>query len=248
MLLEFAVELALFALLVACGYIGVVTYIRLRQPGLRPFFLKRRLAIIGFLMLLVAGTKLFEDVLAGESGVIDKQALLFVHEKVPAGLTGFFTAVTLAGSAAVVVPSAVLAASVLAVLKRRSESLLVLGSLAAAATLVFTIKTAAGRVRPNLWDVQWYWGSSFPSGHTLHTAAVCTALALCAGRLWPRSASWAMCAALGWTSLVALSRLVLGVHWPTDVLAAMCLGAFIPLAISMAMELRAESVAPGKTH
>jgi membrane-associated phospholipid phosphatase len=31
------------------------------------------------------------------------------------------------------------------------------------------------------------------------------------------------------------------VHWPTDVLAAMCIGAFLPLAMSVALELRGRS-------
>ena len=44
----------------------------------------------------------------------------------------------------------------------------------------------------------------------------------------------------GWCAvegMVATSRLVLGVHWPSEVLVAMCLGAFIPLLISVANDL-----------
>ena len=89
-----------------------------------------------------------------------------------------------------------------------------------------------------VWEAQWYWGSSFPSGHTLSTAALATAAALCVARIWPRVGSLAMALALLWTGLIAISRLVLGVHWPSDVLAAACLGAFIPLLFSIVNDLR----------
>ncbi len=35
-----------------------------------------------------------------------------------------------------------------------------------------------------------------------------------------------------------LDHLVIGVHWPADVLAAACIGAFLPLAMSFALALR----------
>jgi undecaprenyl-diphosphatase len=75
--------------------------------------------------------------------------------------------------------------------------------------------------------------SSFPSGHALSTSAFATALTLIATRIWPPSRRIALPLAVLWIGLMGLSRLVLGVHWPADVLAAVCLGLFIPLAISL---------------
>ena len=74
--------------------------------------------------------------------------------------------------------------------------------------------------------------------HTLSSAAFLTAVALCVARIWPRAGRMAMVIAMLWAGLVALSRLILGVHWPSDVLAALCMGIFIPLLISVALDLR----------
>lgn len=60
---------------------------------------------------------------------------------------------------------------------------------------------------------------SFPSGHTLH-AVVFTSVAL---TYYPMLA-WLL---LPFTLLVALSRLVLGLHYPSDVLAGAAIGALI---------------------
>ena len=99
------------------------------------------------------------------------------------------------------------------------------------------IKMVVNRTRPELWSTTWYWGSSFPSGHTLSTAAFATALTLIATRIWPQSVRVALPLAVLWISLMGLSRMVLGVHWPTDVLAAVCVGVFIPLAIRVVIDL-----------
>jgi undecaprenyl-diphosphatase len=104
--------------------------------------------------------------------------------------------------------------------------------------VVYGMKVIIGRERPALWEVQWYWGSSFPSGHTLVMAAFATSAALVAGRLWPAVRVPALVLALAWTLLVGLSRLVLGVHWPTDVMVATCLGMAMPLAFGLALESR----------
>ena len=137
MLLKIILELAVFVILVICGYVGVKTYVRLRQPRLAPYFLKRRLTVMAFLILLIAGAKIFEDVLAGESGVLDERLLLFVHSQAPPALTRFFNAVTILGSAVVVLPVAASASIFFTIAKRRFEAILVVTSVAAAAALVW---------------------------------------------------------------------------------------------------------------
>lgn len=64
-------------------------------------------------------------------------------------------------------------------------------------------------------------GSSFPSGHTLEAFAMAMALAILF------TGKKIAVPAFIWAALVAYSRMALGVHYPTDVLAGVLLGIFI---------------------
>ena len=238
MLFEFSTDIVKLGFFIASAYALINALARIRRAPWAVHLTKRRLALLGMLTLAVSGIKVIEDVLAKESGPVDAAVLWFIREHVPAALTGFFATVTLSGSANFLVPAGVLVTVVLLIARRRYEALLVGASLGSAALLVWAIKAIVGRARPALWDAQWAWGSSFPSGHTLNSAAFLTAAALCVARIWPRAGHLAMVFAILWTGLVALSRLILGVHWPSDVLAALCMGVFIPLLISVALDLR----------
>ncbi|HET7832608.1 MAG TPA: phosphatase PAP2 family protein [Gallionella sp.] len=63
---------------------------------------------------------------------------------------------------------------------------------------------------------------SFPSGHTLHAVSF-TVVAL----VYYPALAWLL---LPFTALVAVSRLVLGLHYPSDVLAGVLIGVAISLA------------------
>jgi len=226
------------ALIVACLYFMLTTYVRRRLPSWFEPLQKRRFALLALLVFAVTALSIGEDVVGHETTPLDTAILLFLHLHVPPALHGFFEGVTLSGSSAAIVPLAALSTLALLVARRRWEALLVAASVVSAALIIYVVKAAVDRDRPSLWDTDWYWGSSFPSGHTLAVAAFSTALAVCAIRIWPRLRAWPLCISFVWTALVGLSRLVLGVHWPTDVLVAACIGAFLPMLMSVGLELR----------
>lgn len=111
---------------------------------------------------------------------------------------------------------------------RRSRSLLLVGSIASGEILSTALKGAFGRARPDL--VTHYsvvYTSSFPSGHAMFAAiAYLTAGALIA-RAEPRRRvkAFVMAFAILLTFLTGTSRVYLGVHWPSDVIAGWLAGA-----------------------
>jgi membrane-associated phospholipid phosphatase len=79
---------------------------------------------------------------------------------------------------------------------------------------------------------------SFPSGHAATAFAAAAAVAVCYPRL-----RWAV---LGLAALVALSRVYLGVHFTTDVVAGAALGTAIGLATALLGRRLRRGVAAGR--
>lgn len=231
-------EIAALTLIVACLYLALGAYAHRKQPAWSALLDRRRFGVLLLLVLAVIGIKVSEDVINGESGPVDNLVLQFIHANVPPQLDGIFKAATITGSGYVLFPLSASMVIVLLFAKRRFEALLLAASVIGGAMVVYVLKALVGRARPALWATEWYWGSSFPSGHTLVVAAFALATAIGVTRIWPERRNFAMFMAAIWILAVAISRLVLGVHWPTDVLAAACIGAFLPLAVDASLELR----------
>ena len=221
------------ALYIACAYLAVGAYARYAKTPWLQELADRRFSLLTLLTLLVIGIKVFEDVISKESGPVDTAVLWLIKQNASHAMIGFFSAVTWTGAAVFLLPATVVLCALLLLMRHPREAVFLALTMASGWALTYALKTLVNRARPELWSTTWYWGSSFPSGHTLSTAAFATALTLIATRIWSPSKRVALPLAVLWISLMGLSRLVLGVHWPTDVLAAICLGLFIPLAISM---------------
>src|SRR5437773_3083455 len=236
MALKVLKEIIELTLLVVCLYVMFGVYVRRRLPTWTVPLERSRLVILSVLVLVVLGIKVTEDVIGDESGPVDRAILTFIHGHVSNNLTAFFEAITATASASGLIALTSVATIALLVAKRRLEAFVLFASTTSSAALVYVVKTLVGRERPDLWPAQWYWGSSFPSGHTLVMAAFATAGALSVARIWPATRDWAFTVAFLWILLVAFSRLVVGAHWPTDVLAASCIGATLPLALNLALD------------
>jgi undecaprenyl-diphosphatase len=98
--------------------------------------------------------------------------------------------------------------------------------MAGALALDNVVKPLVGRPRPVLDQLVGGRGESFPSGHATATTALLFAVAyyLTPGRS-PRARTLIWTAALLGSVLMGVTRVYLGVHWPTDVIAGMVLGA-----------------------
>lgn len=229
-------ELVELGLVVAFFYFALGVYLGWKHPAWAPFAEKRRFTFLLTLVLIVVGIKVGEDVVNHESGPVDVAVLEFIHRQAPPAFTGFFEMVTASGSASFISPLVVIMVIALLLAKRRFEALLIAASVVSGALIVYALKAVVARDRPSLWDAEWYWGSSFPSGHTLIVAALATSTVISVRRIWPGAGSVALLLAAVWVVAIGTSRMVLGVHWPTDVLVAVCIGMFLPLAIGVALE------------
>ena len=177
-------------------------------------------------VLALAGAALWQLNPAGDAHL--SAAMTLAPDSV---LRPALTLLTSIGGAAVLIPVAVAVVLWLLATRRYAQALWLFAVIASGRLLVEGMKLLFARPRPPAEDrLVEVLSSSFPSSHA--AGSTLTALAICAALRAP-PAGWA--AALLFGAAVGVSRVLLGVHFPGDVLAGW---GFALLWVGLALPLR----------
>lgn len=183
-------------------------------------------ALVIGLLAAVAALALFtwlgREIHSGIPPAFDERIRRAVHEMASPGLTPIMRFASRHGGPAGLTPLGLVLALAFLIRGWRRGAILVIVTMAGAGLLDTLLKLSFGRARPTpFFDYPLPVSASFPSGHALFAASFFGGLAvLISHRVRHRLARvlvWALALAL--ITLVGASRVYLGVHYPSDVLA-----------------------------
>ncbi len=201
--------------------------------------------LLGCLMITIAVAgfaALAAEAREGDINAVDRVLLLafrapgdLSHEIGPRWLQESARDITALGGFTVTVLVSIFATAMLVLHRRRREALLFAAVVIGTEVASEAIKFLIARPRPVLvphYDL--VYSSSFPSGHAMMSPVVYLTLAavLAAGTPSRQVRTVLLGSAAFLVVAIGVSRVYLGVHWPTDVLAGWALGCAIALAAS----------------
>ena len=164
--------------------------------------------------------------------------------RVPA-VTSFMVAIsTLGGTVPLAIMTCVVAGICFAKSRLRFRGFATLLGMSAGVLLVELIKQTVARERPNIvpWAVpdSTITSLSFPSGHASNNALFIVLVLSILATVVQNKRLWWLLASTGfmWVLAMGVSRIYLGVHWPTDVIAGWCIGGLIGMSVHEWMRSR----------
>ncbi len=165
---------------------------------------------------------LAEEMLEGDTRQFDTAVRQFVHSHSSVPITTVMQFVTFLGSPLFVSIAATSGCLALWVTGRRRKALLIAITVIGGSLLMWVLKMSFHRQRPPpFFDTHLPASYSFPSGHALLSFCLYGAGAVLfsadQNNLWVRTAIWTVAVVL--VVAIGLSRIYLGVHYPSDVLA-----------------------------
>lgn len=194
----------------------------------------RRLALFGAAILASIGFMILAaEMRAGALDRLDRAVELAIHrlDAHPPDLA--MEAAAQLGANEVLLP-VVAAVTALAIrMRRRAVALILVIDTVVVIAAYSLLKVMFSRERPRLFDkIELPTGYSFPSGHAMSAVGIYGVVAAALIALYPRTRRPVIAAAIALIALIGLSRIYLGVHWPSDVIGGF-LGGVPPLVVSV---------------
>lgn len=191
-------------------------------------------AYIIFSVCSIGFIRLAWEVREQETLKIDEQILMSINSWSNKFLDVFLPIATDIGGIVGVIVLTTVATALFFYKNEYRRALLVVVSVAGATLLNVVIKAMFERQRPDLWtQLVHESGYSFPSGHAMASAALGLAIAVA---LWnSRWRWWGTGFATAYVLFVGFSRLYLGVHYPSDVIAGWLVSGAWVLAVALMM-------------
>lgn len=212
------------------------------------------IAVIGG--LIVAFLQIADAMSKGRMEAFDRSILMVFRDPAnldqvigPAWVHEMVRDITALGSFAVLGLIVLAVCIYLLLARRRADALLVAVTVLGGTLLSTLLKMGYARPRPDLAAMSQQFTASFPSGHAMLSAVTFLTLGALLVRLAPTRALqvFSLAAAIFLTLLVGSSRLYMGVHYPSDVLAGWCLGtAWALLCTSVAVALQRRGAIGGQ--
>ena len=176
------------------------------------------LVFVGVLLPLWAFGELADEVREAEAFPFDAPILQFAQVAARDGFDKLFVVASKLGYQWGVVPFDILLVLGLAMARKLREGLFAGIALTGSALLNLGTKQLFGRERPTLWEsIAPESTFSFPSGHAMGSMTLACVLVLLAWHT--RWRWWVALPAAVFVVMVGLSRVYLGVHFPSDILA-----------------------------
>ena len=198
------------------------------------------LLVIAFAGALWAFFNVGSEVGEGDTAALDRHILLALRNPAnisdPIGSRSFEESmrdITALGGFTVVTLVTVVGVAAFLLHGRKRHALVLAGTVLLAELSSDVAKTFYARARPDLVPHGSYvYSNSFPSGHSTLSAATYLTLAVLISHLEPSRGTKTMVFVLAAALVIGIgfSRVYLGVHWPSDVLAGWSLGAAWALA------------------
>ncbi len=198
------------------------------------------MAFLAFGMVSLLFGMLAQNVHSGNTLMFDQAVLRSINENVSDGFDSFFLIATEFGGVWVVTIVSIILLILFIKKQWYYRALLVAAGVGGVSLLNYCVKVTFERARPDLWTrLITETTYSFPSGH----AAGSSALAICVVvLLWrTRWRTYALVIAPLYIVLIGFSRLYLGVHYLTDVIAGWMLSfLWLSVVVSLMYVIRAK--------